>query len=195
MDEKIIIEGKLAKTFIQIISMFIALLGLLVFGVVFSIAYPPFGMGVAPEYLLPIGAMYLSFTFLPFVLIAVVFYLFSSKIKLTVTNKRVYGNTSFGKRVDLPLDMISAVGTSVFKSIAITTSSGAIKFAMIDNRNDIYDTISNLLMDRQKHSSTPTTPTPSTSNADELKKYKELFDNGVITQEEFDAKKKQLLGL
>ena len=33
------------------------------------------------------------------------------------------------------------------------------------------------------------------SNADELKKYKELLDGGVITQEEFDAKKKQLLGL
>lgn len=33
------------------------------------------------------------------------------------------------------------------------------------------------------------------SSADEIKKYKELLDNGVITQEEFDAKKKQLLGL
>lgn len=33
------------------------------------------------------------------------------------------------------------------------------------------------------------------SSADELKKYKELLDSGVITQEEFDAKKKQLLGL
>ena len=33
------------------------------------------------------------------------------------------------------------------------------------------------------------------SNADELKKYKELLDSGVISQEEFDAKKKQLLGL
>ena len=31
--------------------------------------------------------------------------------------------------------------------------------------------------------------------ADELKKYKDLLDSGVITQEEFDAKKKQLLGL
>ena len=30
---------------------------------------------------------------------------------------------------------------------------------------------------------------------DDLKKYKELLDSGVITQEEFDAKKKQLLGL
>ena len=33
------------------------------------------------------------------------------------------------------------------------------------------------------------------SNADELKKYKDLLDSGVITQEEFDEKKKQLLGL
>ena len=33
------------------------------------------------------------------------------------------------------------------------------------------------------------------SSADELKKYKELLDIGAITQEEFDAKKKQLLGL
>ena len=33
------------------------------------------------------------------------------------------------------------------------------------------------------------------SSADELKKFKELLDCGVISQEEFDAKKKQLLGL
>ena len=33
------------------------------------------------------------------------------------------------------------------------------------------------------------------SDADELKKFKELLDMGIISQEEFDAKKKQLLGL
>ena len=33
------------------------------------------------------------------------------------------------------------------------------------------------------------------SDADELAKYKELLDKGVITQDEFEAKKKQLLGL
>ena len=33
------------------------------------------------------------------------------------------------------------------------------------------------------------------SAADEIKKFKELLDLGIITQEEFDAKKKQLLGL
>ena len=35
----------------------------------------------------------------------------------------------------------------------------------------------------------------SVSSADELKKYKELLDMGVITEEEFSAKKKQLLNL
>lgn len=33
------------------------------------------------------------------------------------------------------------------------------------------------------------------SPADEIKKYKELLDDGIITQEEFEQKKKQLLGL
>ena len=33
------------------------------------------------------------------------------------------------------------------------------------------------------------------TNADELKKYKDLLDGGAITQEEFDAKKKELLNL
>lgn len=35
----------------------------------------------------------------------------------------------------------------------------------------------------------------STSVTDELKKYKELLDSGIITKEEFDSKKKQLLNL
>lgn len=35
----------------------------------------------------------------------------------------------------------------------------------------------------------------SQSAADELKKFKELLDMGIITQEEFEAKKKQLLNL
>ena len=34
-----------------------------------------------------------------------------------------------------------------------------------------------------------------TDTADEIAKYKKLADNGTITQEEFEAKKKQLLGL
>ena len=35
--------------------------------------------------------------------------------------------------------------------------------------------------------------TSASSSADELRKYKELLDDGIITQEEFDKKKEQLL--
>ena len=40
-----------------------------------------------------------------------------------------------------------------------------------------------------------TTVIEQVSAADEIKKFKELLDMGIITQEEFEAKKKQLLGL
>ena len=43
--------------------------------------------------------------------------------------------------------------------------------------------------------SAPRQQTPGFDAADELKKYKDLLDCGAITQEEFNALKKQLLGL
>lgn len=39
------------------------------------------------------------------------------------------------------------------------------------------------------------TTAPATSVADEIVKFKKLMDDGIITPEEFEAKKKQLLGL
>ena len=36
---------------------------------------------------------------------------------------------------------------------------------------------------------------PAMSAAEEIKQFKELLDMGIISQEEFEAKKKQLLGL
>ena len=46
----------------------------------------------------------------------------------------------------------------------------------------------------QQPASQPAAPA-AMSVTDELKKFKELLDMGILTQEEFDAKKKQLLGL
>jgi len=43
--------------------------------------------------------------------------------------------------------------------------------------------------------SSPQASAPAVSSADEIMKFKQLLDAGVISQEEFDAKKKQLLGL
>ena len=111
-----------------------------------------------------------------------------SNVELVITDRRAYGRASFGRRIDLPLDSITAIGMSFMKDIAITTASGSVKFGCIKNRDEIYDVVSKLLMDRQTEhrSSIPQ------SSADELKKFKELLDAGIISQDEFDAKKKQL---
>jgi len=135
---------------------------------------------------------------LPLVIIGTLIYVITSKIELIVTDKRVYGTAIFSKRVDLPLDMISAVGTSAFKGIAVTTSSGAIKFVFVKNCDEIHKEISKLLLKRQtekKPAQEIKQEVIQQSSADELKKFKDLLDQGIISQEEFDAKKKQLLGL
>ena len=127
-------------------------------------------------------------------IIGVVFYKRWSKVQITVTNKRVYGYDATAKRVDLPLDSITAVATNLFSGLAVTTASGAIKFVMLKNRDELHEEISKLLIGRQEKSSVIKQEIPQ-SAADELEKYKKLFDSGTITRAEFDAKKKQLLGL
>lgn len=48
---------------------------------------------------------------------------------------------------------------------------------------------------KEQENNVPENPASPISSADELMKYKALLDSGIITQEEFDCKKKQLLGL
>ena len=63
--------------------------------------------------------------------------------------------------------------------------------------NELMEEIRNYIQDkiRSIKNPQPTFTTQALSPAEELKKMKELLDMGIITQEEFDAKKKQLLGL
>lgn len=144
------------------------------------------------------------FTFIPlfsFALISALIYFGLNSYSLTITDKRIYGKTWFGKRVDLPVDSISATSSiALFKGVSVATSSGKISFLLIKNANEVYTELNNLVINRQsektesKHTEIIKETQPL-SNADELKKYKDLLDQGIITQEEFDAKKKQLLGL
>ena len=94
---------------------------------------------------------------------------------------------------------ISAVSTAMFNSIAVATSSGSIKFSCIENYEDVHKEISKLLIDRQNAGkSTIIVEKETVADKDiaaELKKYNELLKEGIITQDEFDAKKKQLLEL
>lgn len=132
------------------------------------------------------------------VLIALLILVFGRDSQICITNKRVYGKTLLGKRVDLPLDSISSVALTnpLFKGISVSSNSGNISFYLISNRDKAHKILSDLIIDRQRKINGPIVKQEiAQSNADEIKKYKDLFDSGVITQEEFDEKKKQLLGL
>ena len=67
----------------------------------------------------------------------------------------------------------------------------SIKFRCIKNRDEIYEVVSKLLMERQ----TSKMVFNESSPADELQKYKDLLDTGAISQDEFETKKNQLLNL
>ena len=120
-------------------------------------------------------------------------YLIMRKMQITITDKRVCGKTYFGRSVDLPMDSVSAVGASWLKGIAVSTSSGKVSFLLMEHSKEIYELLRQLLIDRQEQKWKSQNGGTFTDNAEELKKYKELLDSGVITQEEFETKKKQLL--
>lgn len=207
MEEKILIKSEhysiiKIRSFVYGIPLGCVVLGFLLYFVNFDSSRGPDYWG---EYWTILDNMRDPFYFLPGLLIdlgiiLVIISLFVGawlkSYSLTVTDKRVYGDTSWGKRVDLPVDSISAIASSGMKGIAVATSSGRIIFKFIKNRDEVSRVIGDLLINRQnsKETAAPVV-TVNTSDAEELKKYKELLDMGVITQDEFDAKKKQLLGL
>ncbi len=64
------------------------------------------------------------------------------------------------------------------------------------NFNGIVEQISSAVSKcKRVEGRTQTAGNTQTSSAAQIKEFKELLDSGVITQAEFDAKKKQLLGL
>lgn len=135
--------------------------------------------------------------FFLFAIITLIFYWAHCKCELSITDKNVKGKTVFGKEVVLPLYMVSAYSTKkLLSTIAISTSSGITKFALIENYAEIGDILSKKINERQDNTTTETkTTVPQNNSMDDLIKLKSLLDSGIITQEEFEAKKKQLLGL
>ena len=52
-----------------------------------------------------------------------------------------------------------------------------------------------MLNENQAAQQNPEAAVQQVSSADEIRKYKELMDEGIITEAEFEAKKQQLLGI
>lgn len=127
---------------------------------------------------------------------------------IAVTNKRVVfaGTTSdFIKTVStfsLELDRIESVDAEagmLAYTMWITTAGNKIKctYAGVTvggQGQTIINDFDNAIR-KARSANEQASASTQVSVADELKKFKELLDLDIITQEEFDAKKKQLLGL
>ena len=133
--------------------------------------------------------------------------------QVTITNRRIYYSFLFKKGV-ISLCQIEQVSyDSLFRITRISTGGlSGLRF-MCQNHQEVYETVNQLIVDLNRNTfsdevinkcfSSITEIKKQSNNkqdsqnlsVDELKKFKELLDMGVITQEEFDSKKKQLLGL
>ena len=104
--------------------------------------------------------------------------------------------------MNIPIDSISSVTTnsSFLSAIGFTCAGNAYRMSYIENRKEIIEVVNKLIAERTTNKAPYTPPIQAEQNvssdiATELKKYKSLLDDGLITQEEYEAKKKQLLNL
>ena len=67
------------------------------------------------------------------------------KLQLTVTTKRVIYKGIFWRRMNLPLNRISAVDTAIFGTLHVGSSAGHIIMGFFRHYREVYDTINALL--------------------------------------------------
>ena len=197
MKENIIIKGNFSKFNILVVgSIILAITSFIISFMIWCNSASKYSEYITDAIFFecPEGIGVFFYLAIVFVVLAIFFAIQMSFCEISVTDKRVFGKAAFGKTIDLPFDKISSVGTCFPKGIVVATSSGAIKFWLLNNQSEVYSAISDLLKERQSKQNVIEI-VKENSTTEELKKYKELLDSGVITQDEFDAKKKQLLGL
>ncbi|MBP3329318.1 MAG: SHOCT domain-containing protein [Clostridia bacterium] len=87
---------------------------------------------------------------------------------------------------------IKSISFSGIKGLKIIGSGIKYNINLVKNREEIKNTIMSMIAESNQNTNIISA---YDNSADTLAKYKDLLDSGAITQEEFDAKKKQLLGL
>ena len=131
-------------------------------------------------------------------MVAVVFT--NQRLLIAGKPKIIFGSMMQAGVKSIKLDKVNSVGVFAHRVQVNTIGDEDISFSTYssDIGTKLAQKIQSFIDDYQ----TAAAPKVQTVNnivtkslAEELKAFKELLDMGVITQEEFDAKKKQLLGL
>lgn len=121
-----------------------------------------------------------------------------------ITNKKFY---YVAKQKGVLIDTSRAGAIDLRDIHAIEIKKDISQYILFDVKNDNYqievsmnakfikDKLEECIRSYEVKESKPVESKPALSAIDEIKQFKELLDMGIITQEEFDAKKKQLLAL
>lgn len=107
------------------------------------------------------------------------------KYKQTCTNLKIKITLN---SINNPVEYITFINTETKKDSILYKNSINIAQEIISILQVICENNKNINMSQQLNS-------PSVSNIDEIKKYKDLLDCGAITEDEFQIKKKELLNL
>ena len=142
------------------------------------------------------------------VVVQLVYRFIAKRCSLTLTETQIYGTLKLpfsSQKLQMPIDKVDNVYTKTgiadaFRSgntLAIRTASGVVKFHYVHNADEFTAAAMKQIEAAKAKTVTNSEKNQELqpNNIEDLKKYKELLDSGVISQEEFDAKKKQLLGM
>lgn len=119
----------------------------------------------------------------------------SDKRVLFVDKGMIFGTQSN----EIPLDMVNSVSYKqglIMGKISITNGATTSEIDHVAKKDVL--TMSNTIKEQSrlfKQQVNQQQVTTSVSDADQIRQFKKLFDDGIITQAEFDQKKKQLLNL
>jgi hypothetical protein len=168
----------------------------------------------ADSYALNVGMehyiMYISLLIIVPMIFFLILRLLLKTFGMVITDKRISGWSILQLwRTDLPLDMIQSVSLIGFTGISVRTAGGRIVLFLIRNRRALHNAICELLIQRNTppapaEVSEPLQESPAECNEEpvietdikqQLLSLKELLDLQVITQEDYDTKKNQILDL
>lgn len=125
----------------------------------------------------------------------------NKRIMVAGKDRSLLGLAMSGGVLSISMDRIYTVGTQPLMVCVNTNGDEDLNFgAYSENvRDNIAKQVKTIVDEYKQTSVTRLTPVQNVvyqkSPAEQIKEYKDLLDSGIITQDEFDAKKKELLGL
>lgn len=156
-------------------------------------------------------ALGILITVIVFMLPVVIFLIrmfIAKRCKLELTEGQIEGQlkTTFGKKkLQIPIDHLDSVMTSSGfwdkvrggETLLISSNSGLIKFHYVRNADEFAQAAMKRIDEVKKSATVPqAAPVQNASGGNALEKMnslKQMLDSGLITQEEFDQKKKDIL--